>query len=252
MTNRQDAALFLASFVVTGALVLSSAAFTQSPSPQPTASQPVVLELFTSQGCSSCPPADAFVETLARNPDVVAITRPVTYWDRLGWKDTLARPENTDRQRAYAERGGEGAGVYTPQTMVQGQYGAVGSDRAVVQSQISKARQSLSVAIALRPGLVAVAGKGAGGDVRVIGLRSSSAVRIGKGENGGRVVRYSNVYVGEKLLGRWQGGPQTFALPALNIAGADRYAVIVQSGTGPILAGRYLESQTTPLILSSD
>ncbi len=240
MKNRQDAALFLASFLMTGALVLTSAGHTQGPAPQPQARQPVVLELFTSQGCSSCPPADAFVETLAQRPDIVAITRPVTYWDRLGWKDTLARPENTQRQRSYAARGGEGSGVYTPQIVVQGQYGAVGSSQGTVQAHIAMARQSQSVAIALRPGFVAVAGKSEGADVHVIGLRSSSTVRIGKGENGGRVVRYSNVYVGEKLLGRWHGGPQTFALPALNMVGADRYAVIVQSGTGPILAGRYL------------
>jgi hypothetical protein len=239
MKNRHFAALFLTGFATTGTLMFASAARTEG-TDQATGSQAAVVELFTSQGCSSCPPADAFVEELARNPDVVAITRPVTYWDRLGWKDTLAKPENTERQKAYAARGGEGSGVYTPQTMVQGEYGAVGSNRGTVQSQIAKARKSASVAIALRPGLIAVAGTGASAEVRVIGLRSSSVVRIGRGENGGRVVRYSNVYVGEKSLGRWNGTPQTFKLPALNMAGADRYGVIVQSGNGPILAGRYI------------
>jgi hypothetical protein len=202
--------------------------------------QPVVVELFTSQGCSSCPPADAFMEQLAAEPDVVAITRPVTYWDRLGWKDSLAREENTALQRAYAERGGEGAGVYTPQIMVQGQLGAVGSNRALVRTQITRARKALSVAVAIRPSVIAVAGQGAPAEVKLIGLKTSRIVRIGSGENGGRVVRYSNIAVGEKQIGKWLGGAKSFALPQLSIPGADRYAVIVQSGSGPILAGRYL------------
>ena len=82
------------------------------------AARPVVLELFTSQGCSSCPPADRLAGILARDPSLLVITRPVTYWDRLGWKDTLARAENTDLQRAYSRRISTGQGVYTPQIVV--------------------------------------------------------------------------------------------------------------------------------------
>lgn len=203
-------------------------------------SAPVVVELFTSQGCSSCPPADALAEVLSQNPDVVVITRPVTYWDRLGWKDTLARPENTALQQRYAARGGEGSGVYTPQTMVQGRFGAVGSNRQIIETQIAQARRSLKAAVAVRPGLIVVAGQGGPADVRIVGLKSSQTVRIGRGENGGRMMRYSNIVMGEKTLGRWDGGTQKFSSGDISIPGANRYAVIVQSGTGPILAAHYL------------
>jgi hypothetical protein len=208
---------------------------------EPTGAVPVVVELFTSQGCSSCPPADAYIEELSAKPGVIAITRPVTYWDRLGWKDTLAREENTQLQRAYAAHGGEGEGVYTPQTMVQGRFGAVGSERSQVASQIERARKTVSVAVAVRPGFVGVAGKGAPAEVKLIGLKSSRIVKIGNGENGGQVIRYSNVFVGERSLGRWNGGAQSFAIPADRPFGADRMVIIVQApNAGPILGSALL------------
>lgn len=207
----------------------------------PAARTPVVVELFTSQGCSSCPPADAYLEELARRPDVVAITRPVTYWDRLGWKDTLAREDNTALQRSYAAKGGEGSGVYTPQTVVQGQFGTVGSRRGTVAQQIATAHKTAGAAIAVRPGLVAVDGKGAPAEVRLLDIRSSANVRIGSGENGGRTIRYTNVVVGERVIGTWQGGAKTFAVTAPMTSGADKRAVIVQkSGAGAILAASWL------------
>src|SRR5215213_8380181 len=83
------------------------------------ASPQAVVELFTSQGCSSCPPADALLTDLAQRPDVVALTLPVDYWDYLGWKDTLASPAFTARQRAYAH-GRSDRQVYTPQIIVNG------------------------------------------------------------------------------------------------------------------------------------
>ena len=200
---------------------------------------PVVVELFTSQGCSSCPPADAYAEELSKRSDIVVITRPVTYWDRLGWKDTLAREENTQLQRAYAKRGGEGSGVYTPQMMVQGQYGAVGSDRAVIAPQIARARKGITVAVEFAAGRVGVAGEGPAADVKLIALRAERVVKIGSGENGGRVIRYSNVVIGEQVIGRWTGGAQSFALPPRQ-AGADKWAVIVQAPrAGSIFAARY-------------
>ena len=110
---------------IAGAASVSAA----SGPPAAPAATPVAVELFTSQGCSSCPPADALLEALAKQPNIVAITRPVTYWDRLGWKDTLAREANTRLQGAYAAKGNAGSGVYTPQAVVQGGDGAVGSDR---------------------------------------------------------------------------------------------------------------------------
>ena len=238
MIDRTSALSLLAGLVL-GAIVLAAVSAQGAGAP----ARPVVVELFTSQGCSSCPPADAFVETLAREDGVVALTRPVTYWDQLGWKDTLARQGNTQLQRAYATRGGEGAGVYTPQIMVQGRYGAVGSDRVTTRGLIAKAARMIGPAIAVRDGFVAVAGSKGTGDVMLIALKSSVTVRIGRGENSNRTVRYSNVVVGETRIGRWTGATQSFAIPvsAIKVAGADRYAIIVQSpGYGPVLAGRFL------------
>ena len=208
------------------------------------AALPVVVELFTSQGCSSCPPADALLAALAREPGVVAITRPVTYWDRLGWKDTLAREDNTALQRAYAARGGAGAGVYTPQAVVQGGAAMVGSRGQQLRQTIAAARRVPQPALAAsRTGVVIDGNAARPVSVRLLALTAAADVAIGSGENGGRQVRYTNVVRGEKVLGEWRGGKARFALPvgALAVPGADRYAVILREGAaGPILAGRFL------------
>jgi hypothetical protein len=209
---------------------------------------PVLVELFTSQGCSSCPPADALVERVAQQPNVVAITRPVTYWDRLGWKDTLGREENTRLQNSYAQHGGTGAGVYTPQVVVNGGNGVVGSDERGLRGLLSQAGRDAGPTISIQP-----AGGGrtvdiAGGanqraTVSVYALRSSVSVAIGAGENGGRRVRYTNVFLGERRIGTWAGGKASLNVPAdaLHVTGADRYALIVQqAGAGRVLAARYL------------
>jgi len=101
--------------------------------------RPVVVELFTSQGCSSCPPADALLGKLAQRPDVIAMSLPITYWDMLGWKDTLASEANTRRQKAYAAQMGHG-GVYTPQIIVDGAIDVVGSRAAAVETAIAQRR----------------------------------------------------------------------------------------------------------------
>ncbi len=208
----------------------------------PAERSPVVVELFTSQGCSSCPPADALLEELSKRPDVIALARPVTYWDRLGWKDTLAREENTALQRTYAAKGGEGAGVYTPQTVVQGKFGTVGSRRDMVTQHIGKAKGEISAAIAVRPGLIGIDGKGAPAHVKLIDIKSSAVVRIGRGENVGRTVRDVNIVIGERIIGSWQGGAKTFVTNAVpREAGSDKRLVIVQKpGAGPILAAAWL------------
>jgi len=210
---------------------------------------PVAVELFTSQGCSSCPPADALIERLAKEPNIVAITRPVTYWDSLGWKDTLAREANTILQRSYAARGGEGSGVYTPQAMVQGRMAAVGSSEGKLRRLIEAEKQ--------RPGPTVSARATADGgrtimidqsvstnaSVIVVALKSSAIVRIGAGENGGRAVRYTNVVLAENDVGRWFGGNATFTVPArlMKQSGADRYALLLREGpAGRIAAARYI------------
>jgi hypothetical protein len=209
---------------------------------------PVAVELFTSQGCSSCPAADALLARLAIDSNIVAITRPVTYWDNLGWKDTLAREDNSRLQRAYAARGGPDSSVYTPQAMVQGGFAVVGSSESKLRHVIAVAgaRAGPNIVITAQPDgshMIAIDGPATrAATIDVVALRSSASVRIGNGENSGRTIHYTNVVVGEQSIGRWSGGRSQFKVPynALHVAGADRAAVLVQQGeAGPILAARY-------------
>jgi hypothetical protein len=210
---------------------------------------PVAVELFTSQGCSSCPPADALIEKLAKEPNIIAITRPVTYWDNLGWKDTLGREANTVLQRSYAARGGEGSGVYTPQAMVQGGAAAVGSSEAKLRRLIAAEKQKPGPAIVARAtpdggrAIMIEQPVKASASVLVVAMKSEAVVRIGAGENGGRVVRYTNVVLAETEVGRWQGGSATITVPGriMKQRGADRYAVLLREGAaGRIVAARYI------------
>ena len=216
--------------------------------PQAAASlHPVVVELFTAQGCSSCPPADAALDRYARDPNIVAISRPVTYWDSLGWRDTLARPANTALQRAYAARQGSNE-VYTPQAIVQGAVALVGGRTGAIHRAVDEA--------AARPGPgLHIEGSAAGrilvlegaaarpAEIHLLALRARVPVAIGRGENSGRTVDYVNVVVAEDVIGAWRGGRLRLPLPAarLRAPGADRYAIIVQEpGAGPILAASFL------------
>lgn len=228
-----------------GSLVASAQSFDDVARP----ANPVVIELFTSQGCSSCPPADLLARRLAKDDSLLVITRPVTYWDRLGWKDTLAREENTRLQRAYAAKGKDGSGVYTPQMVVNGGGGAIGSRENDIRSLVRRAdRSGPSITAAIDSSgqmIVKISGKSdylAG--VSLIALSSSETVRIGRGENGGRTMHYVNVVKAERNLGSWRGKPMKFAIApeSLSVRGADKYAILVQRpGVGPIVAAKLLD-----------
>jgi hypothetical protein len=202
--------------------------------------QPVVVELFTSQGCSSCPPADAYLGELARDPGVVAVTRPVTIWDRLGWKDNLARPENTRLQQVYGNKVARGSGVYTPQMVIGGRFGAVGSDRAEIKQIIGEVARGQTAAVVVKDGFAGVSGNGSG-EVRWLTLTGAVDVAIGQGENGGRNIRYTNVVRDEHLLGQWKGGTQAFSLPQFfaQLPNTRHAIVIQQPNAGWILAAAY-------------
>jgi hypothetical protein len=193
-----------------------------------------VVELFTSQGCSSCPPADKLMGELIRDASLVAFSLPVDYWDSLGWKDTLADPRNSERQRAYARARGE-RGVYTPQMVINGSAHVVGSDRAAVQRALLSARLSVPVTVAVSGGNLNVnlpAGKGAG-EVWVYALAKDVPVAVGRGENRGRTVTYYNVARRWQKLGDWNGQAASWTVPVSRLAGAgvDTAAVLVQSGS---------------------
>ncbi len=211
---------------------------------------PVLLELFTSQGCSSCPPADALAETLSANPGLVVIARPVTYWDRLGWKDTLARESNTALQQDYSRRGLAGRnGVYTPQLVIGGTFGVVGSHADAVASGVRQYGAKSDAAIRVAPAgaggyAVHLSGTASGAaELVLVAVTRKVEVGIGHGENGGRKVAYTNVLRDERKIADWQGGKAEVAVGAgqLRVAGADRYALVLRlPDGGKVLAARWV------------
>lgn len=212
--------------------------------------EPVLIELFTSQGCSSCPPADRLAARLAQEPGLVVISRPVTYWDRLGWKDTLAREDNTRLQRAYAGRGLAGQnGVYTPQVAVDGRFGTVGSDEPDIRRFAAAARSRHTAAIVANP-VPAGYAVGLGGttetpaELVLIAVSRAERVSIGRGENGGTAVVYTNVLRAEKRVDEWNGGAKSLTVSdaLLSTPGANRHALVLRiPNGGAVLAARWLD-----------
>ncbi len=207
---------------------------------------PVVVELFTSQGCSSCPPADAFLGELARRRGVIALSFHVTYWDKLGWKDPLASPEATRRQRAYGRALGL-AYVYTPQMVVGGRAHETGSRRGRVERRIARARSGAgaTLAVTVKP----TGGGGLAATIPAADFEGKAAVwmvlfdrehttDIRRGENGGRRLSYHNVAREIRRVGTWDGAALTIplAVDKARREGRAGCVVIVQRDTaGPIL-----------------
>ncbi len=214
---------------------------------------PAIVELFTSQGCSSCPPADDLMAQLSRERrDVIVLSLPVDIWDYNGWKDTLARPEFTLRQKHYAQSRGDHQ-VYTPQVVIDGQWHGVGSDRPQVMSLVEEAaslRNSQPAPFAMREhnGMVVVelgessADLGRGAGVWLMRVVKSRVISVGRGENKGREITYTNIVRSIVRMGHWTGAPVRFEmpLPEARADEADGYVVVVQKSwgdaLGPILA----------------
>jgi hypothetical protein len=202
-----------------------------------------VVELFTSQGCSSCPPADHVLGELAHDASVIALSLPIDYWDYLGWKDTLAKPRHSARQRGYARRRGDRE-VYTPQVVVNGTVHVLGSDMAAIERAITQPKRNaatLSVPVklsladnALTVNVPAASGTAAsGGEIWACAVARSVPVTISRGENLGSTVTYHNVVRRWIKLGDWNGSAASYSLPATDLGadGVDAVAVIVQGGT---------------------
>ena len=188
-----------------------------------------VVELFTSQGCSSCPPADAVLGKLAQRPGVLALGYHVDYWDSLGWKDTLGSPAHTIRQRSYAASRGDGQ-VYTPQAVVDGKGLTIGSNGRSVDAMMDA---PLPVDVEVTGKTVAVGAGSGRGSIWRVDFTKHATVPIGRGENGGRTVTYVNAVRGMTLLGAWTGHAAHYPLGGCGAArGADDCAVILQTGTG--------------------
>jgi hypothetical protein len=205
-----------------------------------------VVELFTSQGCSSCPPADKIIGELANDPSLLTMSLAVDYWDYLGWKDTLALHSHSDRQRAYANARGDRA-VYTPQVVVNGIVHVLGSDKAGIEKAIAQTRAlaaplTLPVTMIIADGKVIVNVPAAkdghhSGEVWLCPITSKATVAVGRGENNGHTLTYSNVVRRWVKLGDWNGKAATFSVPVADLPDADyslhdvdQLAVIVQSG----------------------
>ena len=230
--------------IVFAAAAICTASMTPLPA---SAGEPrAVIELFTSQGCSSCPAADKVLGELSRDPTLVTLSLPVDYWDYLGWKDTLALHGHSNRERAYADTRGDRE-VYTPQVVVNGIMHVLGSDKAAIEQAIAQTRQSaaplmLPVTIAVADGKVSVNvpaanGENASAEVWLCPITGKAQVAIERGENRGHTLAYTNVVRRWVKLGDWSGKAETFSVPVAELADADfslrdidRVAVIVQSG----------------------
>jgi len=200
-----------------------------------------VIELFTSQGCSSCPPADKLAAEYAHDPSVVMMSLAVDYWDYLGWKDTLALSGHTSRQRAYAKVRGDRQ-VYTPQAVIDGAVHAVGSDKAAIEQAIRKEREqasplTLPVTMSLDGDKLTVtvpASKDEKGQAEVwlCPITKSVPVKIERGENSGHTLTYTNVVRRWIKLGDWSGKAETFdvSVKDFQTGQIDSAAVVVQSG----------------------
>lgn len=198
-----------------------------------------VVEMFTSQGCGFCPPADALLADLARSGDVVALAYHVDYWDYLGWRDTMASADNTARQQEYSRAFGSRS-VYTPQAVVNGRRQMNGAKRAKVESAIermagSREGMSVDVSITYDGGTMVIRTGAADRPVRnaqlvVVYFEPATRVRIGHGKNEGREVTYWNAVSGFHSAGMWHGRETRLELPANEVTrkGAGGCAVLVQ------------------------
>jgi hypothetical protein len=214
-----------------------------------------VVELFTSQGCSSCPPADRIIGEFAKDPSVIALSMPIDYWDYLGWKDTLADKRFSARQKAYSHVRGD-RNLYTPQMIVNGSTQVIGSDRAGIEAAImntSKADGVMSVPVTMTLSgkliNVSVAASkvpaAARGEVWICSVSRAVPILIGRGENRGQEVTYYNVVRNLLKVGDWNGTSGSWTVPLENISrdGVDAAVVYVQDGNrekpGAMLGAAY-------------
>ena len=233
------------------------AAEAEDQGPQAPAPHPAVIELFTSQGCSSCPPADALLGRLAKRPGLVALSFSIDYWDYLGWRDTLGSPANSERQRGYARARGDGR-VYTPQIVVNGITHVNGADEEAVREAVTSAEKRLGkskVPITMRADgdtlIVDVGAAPEGSDRRSATVwlaiaKEQEKVAITRGENRGKELTYHHPVRELTPIGMWEGDAITLRLPLkdLKTMGGDCLFVLLQEeNTGPILGAAEFEPE---------
>jgi hypothetical protein len=198
---------------------------------------PLVAELFTSQGCSSCPPADALLGELAREPDVIALAFHVQYWDGLGWADRFGTPAASKRQQAYVQ-GLRLSGAYTPQLIVNAEHNLLGSNRAQLQALLPVLRRQrgsgVTIAASRSPGMLdialpALAGEQPEAEVLLLAVQSQADTAIGRGENSGRTLREFNIVRAMRVLDRWHGMAMQYHVPTASLPrDADQAVILLQ------------------------
>lgn len=211
------------------------------------AERPVVVELFTSQGCSSCPPANAFLNEMTKGrTDVLPLAFHVTYWDRLGWRDPFSLEAATSRQDRYGRRFGDGS--YTPEMVVDGGVGLVGSRRDEVNAAIEKAKReqttAAEISVSKDAGNVTIkVGAGIGsGKVLLIGFDREHTTKIGRGENGGRTLAEANVVRSIRPVADWLGKPLQIREP---FPDGEDVAVVIEAHDGRIVGAARLAGGST-------
>jgi hypothetical protein len=203
--------------------------------------RPAVVELFTSEGCSSCPPAEAYTAELAQRGDVLPLTFHVNYWDNLGWPDRFSSPEATQRQRTYAQAL-RLSSVFTPQTVIDGRRSFVGSDRKAIGRELLVPRDGPPIALAEHDGEITI-GLGASqaapsGEVLLLALRHSAVTPIGRGENAGRTINEVNIVRTLRPLGRWDGRPMAYHVRVDSLApDSTDVAVLIQTAGQSSIVG---------------
>ena len=216
---------------------LVAVAFCLVVAPVVTSARPVVVELFTSEGCSSCPPADAYLSELSRDrPEVLPLAFHVTYWNSLGWQDPYSLEAATKRQAEYSARFGQSA--YTPEMVIDGRKGLVGSNRRAAEAAIRIAQKADEAGVdvsGVRHGgrLSLTVGAGSGrGQVLVVGYDPGHVTQVGRGENAGRALTESNIVRSIRSVGEWTGAP--LKLESTPPAGEEA-AILIQSPDGAII-----------------
>jgi hypothetical protein len=195
--------------------------------------RPAVIELYTSQGCSSCPPADALLGEFARQPNVLALAFHVDYWNDLGWTDRFGLADSAVRQSTYAKALGH-TSVYTPQVVVDGREEYLGSDRQKIQSAVDQVRTGVPITLSTSAGNLVIELGGAQclapSDVLAVTFMRKAVSRIGKGENSGRTLEEFNIVRSIRKIGQWNGAAVSFSLPLSTLpADATDFAVLVQA-----------------------
>lgn len=201
-------------------------------------SRPLVVELFTAQGCSSCPPADAYLGRLSERPDVVALAFHVDYWDSSGWRDRFELRQAVERQNSY-ERNFHRSSAYTPQFVLDGRKDA--SDTSSIVQALQEPRDAVPVALAVRAGQVVIdVGEKQGerpSDVVLVAFLRHAVSNVGRGENAGKALEEFNIVRSLRTLGEWHGAAASYQVSASSLpSDATDVAVLVQSrGAGPIV-----------------